>query len=224
MVVDIVTNFMLWYQGNSHVLIGLILVLLGPFVAQLVGGLVKYGFKMSKIERWLRDHGLHDAIVGISPIAVIVTLVKLSVFMIFLSQGALTANMDVVSAYAADFVNVIKTVIWAVIILSVGLIIGDYVSDRIKEAKGILFSGMIAMCAEGFIVYLALVSVFESLGMDALVLILSNLLTTLVSAFALAIALAFGLAFGLGMKDAVAQASKERSGDINQFLGRLKKK
>ena len=222
--VEVVTNFMTWYQGNSQVLIGLVLVLLGPFVAQLVGGLVKYGFKMSKVERWLREHGLHDSIAGISPIAVIVTLVQIAVFMIFLSQGALTANVAIVSEFAADFVMFMASVIWAVIILSVGLIIGDYVADRIKEAKGMLFSGMIALGAEGFIVYLALVSAFETLGMRAIVAILGDLLRALVLSFALALGLAFGLAFGLGMKDAVAQAAKDRNGDINSFLGRLKRR
>ncbi|VVC04911.1 Uncharacterised protein [Candidatus Burarchaeum australiense] len=225
MAVDYVMGLQSWYNTNSNVVVGLLLVLLGPFFAQIVSGLVRYGFKMSKVERWLREHDLHDSIVGISPVSVVVTLVGIATFMVFLAQGASIANIPVISMFASDFVYFMANVIWAVIVLSTGLIIGDYVSDRIKAAKGVLFAGVVGMAVEGFIVYLALIAAFSSLpNMTATVSLLTDVMRAFVFGLALAIGLAFGLAFGLGMKDSVATVAKEKNGDIAQFLGRMKKR
>jgi hypothetical protein len=222
--VDMVSNFLVWYTQNQNVVFGVILVLLGPLFAELIGGFVKYGFKRIKLDSWLREHDLHDSVAGISPVAVLVTLVKLSVFLLFLKWGADIANVQGVSMDAANFVAFMGSVIWAVIILSTGLILGDYVGDRIKAAKGILFSGMMALAIEGFIVYLAVVEAFSTLGRTAIVVLLTTLFNGVVYGAALALGLAFGLAFGLGLKDSVAGAAKDRSSDFSQFLNRLKKK
>jgi len=175
------------------------------------------------VERWLREHGLHDSVAGISPISVVVTMVKLSVFLLFLKWGADIASIYGVSTDAANFVAFMTNVIWAVVILATGLIIADYVGDRMKQARGVLFSGMAALAVEVFIVYIAVVEAFSALGRTALVNLLSNLFNGLVYGLALAIGLAFGLAFGLGLKDEVARVAKDRSSDINKFLARLKK-
>lgn len=219
----VVENFMAWYGANENVVFGVILVLLAPLFAQIVGGFVKHGFKKVKLDMWLRDHGLHDSIAGISPIAVLMTLVKLSVFLLFLKWGADIANVPGVSTDAANFVAFMTTVIWAVIIMSVGLIFADYVGDRIKDAKGVMFAGIVAMVVEGFIIYLAVVEAFSTLGRVGIVSLLSTLFNGVVYGGALAIGLAFGLAFGLGLKDSVANAAKDRSSDMSKFMGRMKK-
>ena len=220
---DFMANLGVWYADNSNVVFGVLLVLLGPFFAQVIGGFVKYGLKQAKLERWLREHGLHDSVAGISPLAIIVTLVKLSVFLLFLKWGADIASVEGVSVDAANFVAFMSNVIWAVIILSTGLILADYVGDRIKNARGALFSGGTALVAEALIVYVALVEAFNALGRTALVNLMTNLFNGLVYGLALAVGLAFGLAFGLGLKDQVALIAKDRTSDINLFLKRFKK-
>ncbi|RLG19061.1 hypothetical protein DRN67_03600, partial [Candidatus Micrarchaeota archaeon] len=218
MAADFITNLAMWYEANSHIVFGVLLVLLGPFFAQMVGGFVKYGLKKAKVERWLREHGLHDSVAGISPLSVVVTLVKLAVFLLFLKWGADIAMIPGVSADAGNFVAFMTNVIWAVIILSTGLIIADYIGDRMKKARGVLFSGVVALAAEGLIIYLALVEAFNALGRRALVTLMTNLFNAMVYGIALAIGLAFGLAFGLGLKDQIATVARDKSSDIGMFL------
>ncbi len=221
--VDMVANFLAWYMQNQNIVFGIILVLLGPLLAEIVGGFVKYGFKRIKLESWLREHDLHDSVAGISPVAVLVTLVKLAVFLLFLKWGADIANVPGVSDDAHNFVAFMGGVIWAVIILSTGLILGDYVGDRIKSAKGILFSGLMALVVEGFIVYIAVVDAFSALGRMAIVALLTTLFNGVVYGAALAIGLAFGLAFGPGPTDSVAAAAPDRTSAFATFPTRLTK-
>jgi len=225
--VDYVSNFLAWYNysNSGQWLLAVFVLLIAPFIANFFGNLVKVGFKKVKLEMWLKDHELHDSVAGISPIAVLVTLVKISIFLIILNFIASDLlKFEGTGLLLTDFVRFMFSVIWAVIILSTGLILGDYVGDRIKAAKGILFSGMMALVVEGFIVYLSIVEAFSTLGRFAVVNLLTTLFNGVVYGAALALGLAFGLAFGLGLKDSVAAAAKDRNSDFASFMNRMKKR
>ncbi|MCX8174867.1 MAG: hypothetical protein N3E51_01535 [Candidatus Micrarchaeota archaeon] len=202
-------------QGVVDLAILVLILLVGAFVANLLGMVLKRFLVELRLEKFLESHGIHDALLGFSVTNVAVLLLKLYVMIVFLGIAADIVMVPMLSMLAAQATGYLPSLVQGVIILMAGLIAGDYVTDRMKKSKGVPFANTLAIIVEIFIAYNALVIALPMLlpASDPSLLVWSFLVV--LSALALAVGLGAAIAIGLGMKDVVAELAKKHKSKLD---------
>jgi hypothetical protein len=213
---DIATQVSDWFLANQNVLQALVLIILAPIAAWLVGDVLAWAIKRSRVHDWLKKHDLQDSVLGISPVSVLLTITRVVIFLIFLQQAAVALGTSVLSSFINGFVVFMVQAIRAVLIASTGFIVGDYVADRIKAAKAVPSSNVIGIAVEVFIGYVTVVMALREVYVDTTLLI--TFFNALVWAVALAVGLGVGIALGLGLKDTVSDIAEKKKGDIAALI------
>ncbi len=192
---------MLWKSFSNvfpGILAAIIVLILGYFVAFLVGYALKSLLEKLGLNRWLFKSSFSKAIGQTNVSAFIGEIIKWYVFIIFLQVAAELLSLGSLSTVIGEFVLWLPNVIAAVIILFVGIALAYYLEMKVKEhskMKGIAFSGKILKLI--VIVMVAIIALGQ-IGVD--VSILENVVLIFAAALGLGIAIAIGLAFGLGLK------------------------
>src|SRR3989344_7288748 len=75
-------------EGIFAFTILMVILLIGMFVANILGWLLKHFLQRIGLEKFLAQHGVHDAFVGFTLTSIAVGLLKLSVVVIFLGIAA----------------------------------------------------------------------------------------------------------------------------------------
>jgi len=159
-------------------------------------------------DRWMRDGGVSEALertgTGFDASTVIAKLVFWGVMLLVILLVANALGLGVVSALFAELLAYIPNVIAAVIILFLGLVLGEFVKDLVLASGGGL-AGMstLARAAKAVVVILAVFMALEQLDIAE-----DIVLVTFVAVVGAA-ALAAGIAFGLGGRGIAAEIARE---------------
>jgi len=124
------------------------------------------------------------------------------VLVILLAANAL--GLSVVSALFAELLAYIPNVIAAVIVLVLGIVLGEFVKDLVlASAGGVPGGATLGRAAKGAVIVLAIFMALEQLGIAGDIVLVAFI------AVVGAAALAAGIAFGLGGRDVAAEITRE---------------
>ncbi|MCX6771388.1 MAG: hypothetical protein NTX79_05010 [Candidatus Micrarchaeota archaeon] len=195
-----------------------IVMLIGIWVANLLGQVLKEFFRRVKLEKFLESHGVHDAFLGFTLSGIAIIMLKLYIVVAFLGIAADMIQMPMLFMLAAQAIGYLPSLAQGLVILLVALMAADYLTDRIKESKKLPFANGIGIIVTLFIAYNALVIAMPLLlpAADPSLLVWSFLV--LLSAFAIALGFGAAIAIGLGMKDTVAEIAKKNRDKFSRLL------
>jgi len=205
-------------EGVFAFAILVVILLIGMFVANILGWLLKHFLQRVRLEKFLEQHGVHDAFVGFTLSSIAVGLLKLYVVVIFLGIAADVVMVPMLYMVASQASGYMPSLVQGVVILLAGLMGGDYVTDKMKTAKKVPFINTIAILVEVFIAYNALVIALPLLLPSADPSLLVTSFLVVLAALAFALSLGSAIAIGLGMKDAVASVAAKHKDKINSLF------
>jgi hypothetical protein len=197
-------------------------MLVGIWMANLFGKILSEFFSRIKLEKFLEGHGVHDAFLGFTLSGIAIIMLKLYVVVAFFGFAANAVNnitpAPMLNTLAAQAIGYLPLLAQGLVILLVGLLAGDYLTDKIKESKKLPFANSIGILIELFIAYNVVVIAMPMLlpAADPSLLVWSFLV--LLSAFAIALGLGAAIAIGLGMKDTVAELAKKHKDKFNRLI------
>ena len=193
-------------------------MLIGIWVANLLGQVLKDFFQRVKLEKFLESHGVHDALFGFTLSGVAIIMLKLYIAVAFLGIAADLIQMPMLFMLAAQAIGYLPLLAQGLVILLAALMAADYLTDKIKDSKKLPFANSIGVLVTLFIAYNALVIAMPLLlpSADPSLLVWSFLV--LLSAFAIALGFGAAIAIGLGMKDTVAEIAKKNRDKFSKLL------
>src|SRR5688572_13909028 len=159
-------------------------------------------------DRWMHEGGVTEALqrlpTRLDPSAIIAKLLFWTVMLLVILLAADAVGVEAINTLFAEIVLYIPSVIAAVIVLVLGILIGEFVKDLVLASAGGLPGGVtLARAAKASVILLA---VFMAL--DQLEIAQDIVLVTFIAVVGAA-ALAAGIAFGLGGKEIASEISKQ---------------
>jgi hypothetical protein len=187
---------------------GLGLLLAGFVIAKLVERGTELALRRVGFDRLMRDGGVSEALertgTRLDPSTVIAKLIFWTVMLLVILVVANALGLTVVSGLFAELLSYIPNVFAAVIILLIGLILGEFVKDVVLASAGAVRGGAaLARAAKAAVVVLTIFMALEQLDIAA-----DILLVTFIAAVG-AVALALGLSFGLGGREVAGEVIRE---------------
>ncbi len=197
---------------------------LADYVPALAGALVVLfaGYLLAKlIERgtdrlldrlglnhWLERGGVLQAVERTgwrrTPSRLFATIVFWFVMFSVILLAARALGLSSLADVFTELVSYIPSVIAAVVILVLGIVLGEFVDGLIMASAGGLRGGStLARVGRGVVVVLAIFMALQQLG------IASDIVTTAFAIVFGAVALAFALAFGLGNRELAGEVTRE---------------
>jgi len=207
LIASIVTNF---FTGIAlffpQFIAGLLVLLVGLLIAELIKEAVLGLTQLVKVEKWAENAKLgsvHDLKVWPKILA---ELLRWTVFILFLIAAVEVWGIKQVSEVLNQLLLYLPNVFVAVVMGLVGVVVGNLVYDVVKHgAKGVGHS------SSGGLASLARYSVFVFTGLLVLhqLGVAADLIRILFTGIVAMLALAGGLAFGLGGQDTARDVLKE---------------
>lgn len=159
-------------------------------------------------DKWMQDGGVTEALeragTRLDPSSVLAKLVFWTVMLLVILLAADALGIQAVNTLFAELVLYIPSVISAVIVLVLGILLGEFVKDLVLASAGGLPGGpTLGRSAKGAVILLAVFMALEQLD------IAQDIVLVFFIAVVGAAALAAGIAFGLGARDIAAEVSRE---------------
>jgi len=202
----IITSFQnVWLQVASFLpklIAALIIFIVGLMIAVAIGKLIRLVVKNLKIDALLEKLGVmtffQKGEIQFSFAALLGWLVKWFLIVVFLIAAAESLGLSQITEFLNAVVAYFPNVIVAVVILTIGIVLGDFIQDWFKkflEANKIATAHFLAGIAKWVIVIFSVLAALNQLK------IATSLINTLFTGFVAMVTIAGGLAFGLGGKD-----------------------
>ena len=187
------------FVGFLPQLIGaIVIILVGWIVAKILKHVVVTVLEHSTLDKWVEEQNLTAAIGGKKISHLVGSIAKWFVIAIFLSQAVSTFNLLVLGSFLARLADYIVLFLVAVVIVSIGLIVGRYVRHSVESTEH-MHKKSVGLVLEIVLVYMALVVALQNLGLHVEVLV--DLFRIAFQGFVLTVAIVVGLGFGLAFKD-----------------------
>ncbi len=160
------------------------------------------------LNRWLERGGVLDAVERTGyrarPSRVFASIVFWFVMFSVILVAANALGLDTLANLFSELVSYIPSVIAAIVIVLVGIVLGDFVDGLIMASAGGLHGGpTMARVGRGGVVILAIFMALQTLG------VAPDIVTTAFAILFGAIALAMALAFGLGNRELAGEVTRE---------------
>ncbi|MBI3034307.1 hypothetical protein HYY72_04045 [Candidatus Woesearchaeota archaeon] len=177
---------------------GLLVIAIGYIVGMAFGYLLHKFLEHLKLDDQIRKAGVAHSIGFISVSNLIGALLKWYIVALFIVPAAELMRLGVLSTFLKDFARWIPGLIIAIIIVLAGLIITDYLADRMLHARR---KGVRAFSAatRWFLIIFVMLTALNQIGID--VSLASSTTLILVAGLSIGLAIAVGLGFGLAMKE-----------------------
>jgi len=204
--------------GIAAFAVMVLILAIGYAIAWVLGKALKEFSKQIKVEQFMEKHGVHDSLLGFNLTGIAVLLVKLWVMVVFLGISAQITNVGLILDLSTKAIDYMPMLIEGVILLVVGLVVADYITDRMKTVKKIPFVNGIAMVIEVFIIYVAAVMALPLMLPTVKPDLLENSFNIVLTAVCFSVGLGLAIAMGLGLKDAVADVAKKHKDKIGRLF------
>ena len=201
----------------------------GFYIAKAINTAIKKALEQAKVEKWIDDNGLGNALLGFRITQIVTVWLKVFIIVAALGfgfsaiEGYLGVSVPFVTErILAPFNNWLLALPQALVIVAGGLFIAKYVSNQVKKGN-IAFGHHVASAiyiAVGYFVILLTVEIFLPVAGEKVAQLLTYLLIALVAGVGLAI----GLAFGLGLKDVISKSATKNQAQIEKYFVNLGKK
>lgn len=159
-------------------------------------------------DRWMHEGGVTEALeragTTLGPSSVIAKLVFWMLMLLVILLAANALGIAAVSVLFAELLNYIPNVIAAVIVLVLGILLGEFIKHLVLASSGGLRGGVnLGRIAKAAVILLAVFMALAQLD------IAPDIVLVFFVAVVGAAALAAGIAFGLGGRDIAAQVARE---------------
>ncbi|MFA6888986.1 MAG: hypothetical protein WC254_05835 [Candidatus Woesearchaeota archaeon] len=183
-----------------------IIAALGYCVAWIVHWAVKKALEHSKIDKWMQKNNLDKSIGYASISSLGASLLKWYIFLIFLIPAMSYITLGELTSLLLDIVRWLPRVIVGIAIVMVGLIIADFVADRLSKAKGPAIKHLNNIVRVLIIIFVAVVALQE---IGIYLRLAESTFLIILTGIVLALSLAIGIGFGLGAKEEAAAIVKQ---------------
>ncbi len=179
------------------VLFAAIILLAGYFVARQIERWVDRTLKRMDFNRVAERGGLGEAVArtggGLDPVHTVGKLLFWLVMLIVILLASAALGLDSINRMFGIMIAFIPTLIAAIVIVILGLVIGEFVRGLILASAGAVEGvPVLANVAKASVVVIAVFMALQQLG------VAEEIVTAAFTLIVGAVALAFGLAFGLG--------------------------
>lgn len=210
----------LWVQLLSflpELIAGLIVLIVGIIIAKFIAKLVEKIVLALKVDPLIRKinivQKLEEAGTKVVFSEILSWLVKWFLYVILLVAVADILDLDRLANFINQIALYLPSVIIAVLILAVGLVLGDFIDKlvvNILKSTRAKLAPLIGAIAKWAIYITALIAALEQLQ------VAETLLQTAYTAIAATVVLSAGLAFGLGGRDAAKEMIQKVRDDIKE--------
>jgi hypothetical protein len=178
----------------------LIIVFAGYLLAKVLERLVDRALRRIGLNKMLARGGVMEAVersgAHLNPTRVVSNLVFWLVMFAVILVAANALGLESLASVFGELVSYIPSVIAAIVIVLVGIVLGQFVGGLIAASAGALHGGRaLARVGSGGVILLAVFMALQELG------IATDIVTTAFAILFGAIALAIALAFGLGSRE-----------------------
>lgn len=186
----------------------LIIVFAGYLLAKVLERIVERFLRRVGINRLLERGGVMQAMersgAHLNPARVVSNLVFWLVMFAVILVAANALGLESLASVFGELVSYIPSVIAAIVIILVGIVLGQFVGGLIAASAGALHGGRaLARLGSGGVILLAVFMALQELG------IATDIVTTAFAILFGAIALALALAFGLGSRELAGEITRE---------------
>jgi hypothetical protein len=184
------------------------LLMVGILVAKMVERGLDIVLHRIGFDRWMREGGVTEALeragTALDPSTVIAKLGFWTVMLLVILLAASALGVSAVSVLFSEMVAYIPNVIAAVIVLVLGILLGEFVKDLVLASAGSLaVAPTLARAGKAAVILLAVFMALEQLD------IAQDIVLVFFIAVVGATALAAGIAFGLGARDVAAEIARD---------------
>jgi len=179
-------------------LAAIIILIVGYFVAFLIGHALKLLLEKLGLNRWVYSSALSKAIGHTNVAAFLGEILKWYIFIIFFQVAVDLLQLGTLSDLLKSFVLWLPNVIAAVVILLAGVALALYVEIKIREHTKMKGMRFVAGLAKIVVLLLVAMIALKQIGID--ITILENTFLVIVATLGLGIAIAIGLGFGAAFK------------------------
>jgi hypothetical protein len=186
----------------------LVILFAGYLLAKLFERLVDTVLRRIGLNNLLARGGVMEAVersgAHFNPTRVLANLVFWLVMFAVILFAANTLGLQSLADTFSDLVRYVPSVIAAIVIILVGIVLGQFVGGLIAASAGALHGGRaLARVGSSGVILLAVFMALQELG------IASDIVTTAFAILFGAIALAIALAFGLGNRELAGEITRE---------------
>ncbi|HEX6965656.1 MAG TPA: hypothetical protein VF166_07630 [Gemmatimonadaceae bacterium] len=190
-------------------LIGALVILFaGYLLAKLLERATDNALARLGVNRWAKEGGVLDAVERTgwqrSPSRLIGKLVFWFLMFAVILLAANALGLDSLATVFTQLVSYIPSLIAAIVILLVGIVLGEFVDGLVMASAGSVHGGpMLARAGRVGVIILSIFMALQQLG------IATDIVTTAFAIVFGAIALALALSFGLGNRELAGQVTRE---------------
>ncbi|MEO5511559.1 MAG: mechanosensitive ion channel [Longimicrobiales bacterium] len=190
------------------ILAALGILLIGVAIAKMVERGTDLALHKVGFDRWMNEGGVTEALeragTRLDPSTVLAKLAFWTVMLLVILLAANALGVSAVSMLFAQLLEYIPHVITAVIVLVLGILLGEFIKDLVLASAGGLPGGIgLARLAKAAIILLSVFMALEQLD------IAQDIVVVFFIAVVGSAALAAGIAFGLGGRDVAARITEE---------------
>jgi hypothetical protein len=184
------------------------ILMVGLAIAKMVERGTDLALHRIGFDRWMQEGGVTEALeragTTLDPSSVIARLVFWTMMLLVILVAASALGITAVSLLFAELLAYVPNVLAAVMVLVLGILLGEFIKDLVLASAGGLPGGFnLARAAKGAIILLAVFMALDQLS------IAEDIVLVFFIAVVGAAALAAGIAFGLGGREVAAQISRE---------------
>ena len=201
-------SFLQVFQYVPLLLGALVILFAGYLLAKLLERVTDRVLTKIGLNRWLEGGGVMEAVERTGwrarPSGVFANLIFWFVMFAVILVAANALGLNALADLFSELVSYIPSLIAAVVIVLVGIVLGDFVEGLIRASAGALHGGTtMARVGRGSVVMLATFMALQTLG------IAPDIVTTAFAILFGAVALAMALAFGLGNRELAGEVTRE---------------
>jgi hypothetical protein len=183
------------------------LLMTGIVIAKMVERGTDMALHRIGFDRWMQEGGVTEALeragTTLDPSSVVAKLVFWAVMLLVIVMAAQALGIAAISVLFGELLAYIPSVITAVIVLVLGILLGEFIKDLVLASTGTLPGAVnLARAAKGAVILLAVFMALEQLD------IAQDIVLVFFVAVVGAASLATGLAFGLGGRDVAAEITR----------------
>jgi hypothetical protein len=175
----------------------IIVFVLGWVVAFIVSRIFAGILRAIKLEDFLKQHKVDDALGTVKISDVLAKIVKYYVLLIFFQAAVSLVSLGTISAYLSMVLFYAPVLIAALLIVLIAVIFGEYLKEAVidldKKSSTVKFA---ARSVKMVVIYIGVTMGLATAGFNTT--LITGIFLTLIQAAAFGIALALGIAFGLG--------------------------
>jgi hypothetical protein len=198
-----------------EIIAALVVLIIGILIAKAIGQLVRQIIRAIKVDKYIKKINVIEKIEKAGTIvdfsSILGWLVKWFLYIVLLIAVSEILKLGQFTTFLRDIALYLPNVIIAVLILVVGLVLGEFIDNLIvsilKSTKAKL-GALVGTVAKWSIFVFAVLAALIQLG------VATTLIQTLFTAIVVTIALSAGLAFGLGGRDAAKDFIEKMRKDI----------